>query len=69
MCEALVIVVWCISDAWEIQQRVCTLMLLAKYVTGEELTHQCTVNGAGSSITSSLQCVTEPQLMTYLCEQ
>ena len=40
VCEALVIVVRYISDSWEIQQRVCRLMLLAKSVTGEELARQ-----------------------------
>ena len=40
MCEAMVLVIRYISDVWEIQQRVCRLMLLAKSMTGEEVASQ-----------------------------
>ena len=40
VCEAMVLVVRYISDAWEIQQRVCRMMLLAKSMTGEEVSRQ-----------------------------
>ena len=39
VCEAMVVVVRYISD-WDIQQRVCRLMLLAKSMTGEEVARQ-----------------------------
>ena len=40
VCEAMVLVVRYISDSWEIQQRVCRMMLLAKSMTGEEVSRQ-----------------------------
>ena len=39
MCEAMVVILHYI-DEWEIQQRVCRLMLLAKSMTGEEVARQ-----------------------------
>ena len=40
VCEAMVIVLRFIDDQWNIQQRVGTLKLLAKSMTGEEVAHQ-----------------------------
>ena len=40
VCKTMVLVVRYISDAWEIQQRVCRLMLLARSLTGKEVARQ-----------------------------
>ena len=40
VCEAMVIIVWYITDDWVIKLCVCRLMLLAKSMTGEEVARQ-----------------------------
>ena len=40
VCEALVVIIRYIDDDWQIQQRICRLMLLSKSITGEELARQ-----------------------------
>ena len=40
VCEAMVIVLRFVDDQWTIQQRVCSLKLLAKSLSGEEVAQQ-----------------------------
>ena len=62
VCEALVVIIRYVDDDWQIQQRVCRLMLLSKSITGEELARQLiTAISTEFGITSNLLCTTELQ--------
>ena len=55
VCEALVVIIRYVDDDWQIQQRVCRLMLLSKSMTGEELARQLiTAISTELAITSNL---------------
>lgn len=54
VCEAIVVVLRCIDDSWNIYQRVVCLMLLAKSSTGEEVAQQLITLSTDLGISSNL---------------